>query len=107
MATLSATPLRACIRASADRRRGAGPNGLDVSGFLLSYGFLAYVGNPPGGSGANSAPNLCAGNRRQILFFQNAPMMQFVSGGDVCKRAYGDFVFIRDAAALPGVAVQP
>jgi hypothetical protein len=69
--------------------------------FCFSCGLLPECRQPA------QIPNLCAGNRGQILFFQNAPVMQFMPGGDVCQRAYRDFVLVRDAAALPGVGAQP
>jgi hypothetical protein len=78
----------------------------------LGFGFLAVfvlvLGKPVASSrDAIPAPNLRAGNRGQIFFFQNAPVMQFVSRCDVGQRAHRDFVFVGDAAALPGIAVQP
>src|ERR1700747_619530 len=90
-----------------DRRRGAGPDRLGESCLLLACGFLSSVGNPIGGEWRKFGENLGAGNRGQILFFQYAPVMQFVSGGDVGKGPYRDLVFVGDAAALPGIAVQP
>jgi hypothetical protein len=94
--------------ASADSGCGISVDRLGLSCLLLSCGVLFGLGKPiVGGRGANSERNLCPRNRGEILFFQDAPVMQFVSGGDVCKCAHGDFVFVGDAAALPGIAVQP
>ena len=96
------------IRASAHSGCGTNIDRLSVSCFLLSCGVLSGLGKPiVGGSGANSERNLCPRNRGKIFFFQNAPVMQFMPSGDVGEGAHRDLVFVGDAAALPGIAVQP
>jgi hypothetical protein len=96
------------IRTSALGGCGTNIDRLGLSCFLLSCAVLFGLGKPiVCGSGTNSERNLCPRNRGKILFFQNAPVMQFVPGRDVGKGAHGDFVLVGNAAALPGIAVQP
>ena len=65
-----------------------------VVAFLLLTFFLVFVA-------------LSAGNRRQVLLFENPAVVQFVSGDNVCQCPYRDFILVRNAAPLPGIAAQP
>lgn len=41
---------------------------------------------------------------RQVFFFQDAPVVQFMSGDDVGQRPHRHFILVGRAAPLPGVA---
>src|SRR5437764_13061032 len=43
---------------------------------------------------------------REILFFQDAAMMEFVASGDIGESADGYFLLVGDAAAGPGLLVE-
>src|ERR1035438_5470188 len=61
-------------------------------------------------SGRRRSYELRTGNRElalpQVFFFQNPPVMQFVSGDDVGEGAYGDFIVTGCAASSPGRFVE-
>jgi len=43
---------------------------------------------------------------REILFFQDAAVVEFVAGGDIAESADGYFLLVGDAAAGPGLLVE-
>jgi len=90
---------------AADSKRGSNVDRLRCHGILTAGDF--FSGRATALANATpkpEAPPLGPGNGRQIVFFQNASMMQFVAGDDVGEGADGNFVLIRGATPLPRVA---
>ena len=87
---------------AADSKRGSR---LHWRGILTAGNFFSGRATALGNATPKpEVPQLGPGNGRQIVFFQNASMMQFVAGDDVGEGADGNFVLIRGATPLPRVA---